>query len=229
MLDIINEKYPQHLPTLYKTILNERPTIQSWPVAEVVAKSSLSAEKKLELFFQASQHQNLEPRRFGLDQIQKLDPKLFMKLLLATLEALPKTPTEPYWACPEAAFAHLVLATDDPRAWKMLEKVAKRSDVGLRMEFMNPMNYSYIGERQRQQRLEFLAAFLDDDEAPDVKANSKMFIGPHAGFTFERLTVRDLAAMTIASILEMPDKPDRDWTPQQWEKLRSQVKEKLHR
>src|SRR6266849_228176 len=97
------------------------------------------------------------------------------------------------------------------------------------MEFMNTMNSSYIGERQRQQRLEFLAAFLDDDESPDVRANSKMFIGPHAGFSFRRLTVRDLAAMTIASILEMPDKPDRDWTPQQWEKLRSQVKENLRR
>ena len=100
-----------------------------------------------------------------------------------------------------------------PEPGKMLEKVAKRSDVGLRMEFMNPMNYSYVGDRQRKQRLKFLAAFLDDAEAPDCEANPKMFSGPHAGFTFTRLAVRDLAAMKIASILEMPDQPDRNWTP----------------
>jgi hypothetical protein len=152
-----------------------------------------------------------------------------MRILLATLDALPRTPTVPYWKCPEAAFAHLVMATDDPRAWTMLEKVAKRSDVGLRMEFLEKMNYSYVGDRQRQQRLEFLAAFLKDAEAPDVKANPKMFDGPYAGFMFRRLEVRDLAAEKIASILGMPDRPDRDWTPEQWKKLRNQVEQALKR
>jgi hypothetical protein len=227
MLSIITEKYPEHLPKLYRTILDERPKIHSWPVADAVAKSSLSDEKKREVFLHVAKHTNLEHRRYGLSHLQKLDPQQFMTILLATLEAFPKTPTEPYWKCPEAAFAHLVLATDDPRAWAMLEKVAKRSDVGLRMEFMNPMDFSHSGGRQRQQRLEFLAAFLDDVEAPDVKANSEMFSGPHAGFIFARLTVRDLAAMKIASVLEMPDQPDRNWTPEEWERLRTKVKEAL--
>ena len=122
---------------------------------------------------------------------------------------LPQTPTEPYWECPEAKFAHLVMATDDPRAWKALEQVAKRSDVGLPMEF--------------------LAAFLDDADVPDRKARPEMFSGPHTGFTFERVAVQDFAAMKIASLLDMPDRPDRDWTPRQWEKLRRPVKEALHR
>jgi hypothetical protein len=229
MLNIITEKYPDHLPKLYRTVLDERPKVQSWPVADAVAKSSLSAEKKRALFLYAAKHANLEHRRFGLSKLQELDPKEFMTILLTTLDALPKIPTEPYWKCPEGAYAHLVLATDDTRVWKMLEKVAKRSDPGLRMEFMNVMNYSYLGSRLRQQRLEFLAAFLDDAEAPDVKANPQMFSGPHAGFTFARLTVRDLAAMEIASILAMPDDPDRDWTPEQWEKLRTKVKQALKR
>ena len=75
----------------------------------------------------------------------------------------------------------------------------------------------------------FLAAFLDDAEEPDVKANPKMFEGPHAGFTFARLSVRDLAAMKIASILEMPEQPNKDWTAEQWEKLRVKVKQALKR
>ena len=109
----------------------------------------------------------------------------------------------------------------------MLARVAKRSDVGLRMEILNKMDYSYLGDRQRQQRLEFLASFLEDAETPDVKANPEMFSGPHAGFTFARLSVQDLAARTIASILGMPDQPDRDWTQGQWEKLRTKVKQAL--
>ena len=79
------------------------------------------------------------------------------------------------------------MATDDARAWKMLKKVANGRMWVSRMEFMNPMNYTYVGDRQRQQRLDFLASFLDDAEAPDVKANPKMFDGPYAGFTFHRL------------------------------------------
>ena len=227
MLEIITKRYPKHLPTLYKTILDERPNIQSWPVAGAVAKSSLPEEKKREVFLYASRSKNLTHLRSGLSQLQKLDPDQFLVILLAILESLPKTPTESYWACPEAAFGHLVTATDDVRAWKMLEKVAKRSDVGLRMEFLNGMGRNYLKDQQRKQRLEFLAAFLDDAEAPDVKANPKMFDGPHAGFTFNRLEVRDLAAMTIASILGMPDAPDMNWTPEQWEKLRNQVRERL--
>jgi hypothetical protein len=227
MLSIISEKYPKHLPDLYKTVLDSRHKIQSWPVAAAVAKSSLPMDRQRELFLFAARHKNLAHRRLGLSYLQKLDPQQFITILLETLDALPKTPTEPYWACPEAAFTHLVKATDDPRAWSMLEKVAIRSDVGLRMEFMNPMDYSNVREQQRQQRLKFLAAFLDDVEAPDVSKIPEMYSGPHAGFTFRRLAVRDLAAMKIASILEMSDEPDRDWTPQQWEALRKKLKQAL--
>src|SRR5262249_4030649 len=142
-----------------------RPKLQTWPIAEAVARSSLPKDQQRDLFLYASRHKNLSHRRVGLSQLQKLDPQQFLTILLATLDALPKSPTEPYWRCPEAGFAHLVLSTDDPRAWTMLEKVAKRSDVGLRMEFLKPMNYRYAETRQRQQRLKFLAAFLDDAEA----------------------------------------------------------------
>ena len=92
MLNIITEKYPQHLPKLYKTILDERPKMQSWPVAEAVAKSSLPTEKKRELFLYAARHKNLEHRRFGLTNSRNSTRKQFMKILLATLEALPKNP-----------------------------------------------------------------------------------------------------------------------------------------
>src|SRR5262249_17947453 len=140
MLSIITEKYPKYLPKLYKTILDERPKIETWPVAEAVAKRSLPKDEKRDLFLHASRHKNLSHRRVGLSQLQKFDPQHFLTILLETLNALPRSPTEPYWVCPEAGIARVVLNTDDPRAWNMLEKVAKRSDVGLRMEFLHSMN-----------------------------------------------------------------------------------------
>lgn len=227
MLQIITSKYPHHLPRLYKTVLDERPRMQSWPLAEAVARSSLPKTEKRDLFLAASRNKSLEHRRIGLSHLQEFDPQQFITILLGALESLPKTPTEPYWKCREAALAHLVMATDDARAWTMLEKVAKRSDVGLRMEFVNRMAYSYVGDRQRRQRLEFLAAFLDDAEAPDVKANPELFDGPHAGYSFKRLEVRDLAAMQIAHLLGMSERPDLNWTPEKWKELRNQVREGL--
>src|SRR5205807_3957559 len=48
MVSIIREKYPDHLPKLYRTLLEDRPQLQSWSIAEAVAKSSLSDDKKRE-------------------------------------------------------------------------------------------------------------------------------------------------------------------------------------
>ncbi len=186
----------------------------------------MPADQRRELFLYAARHKDLEHRRQGLWHLRKLDSEQYMTILLATLESLPRTPTEPYWHCREAALGILVLDTDDARAWQMLMKVAKRSDVGLRMEFLNCMGRREA-DQLRERRLQFLAAFLDDAEAPDRSKNPAMFSGPHAGFTFNRLEVRDLAAMQIAYLLEMPDRPDMSWTPKQWQRLREQVKQRL--
>jgi hypothetical protein len=229
MLELIAKKYPQHLPKLYRTILADRPKIQSWPVAKAIAESVLPDNEKQQIFLDAARTDNLLHRRSALDHLRTLDPKQFATILIATLESLPRTPKEPYWTCPEGNFAHVVLTTDDPQVWKTFETVAKRSDVGLRMQFMDPMDYTYVGDRQRAQRLAFLAAFLDDVEAPDIAADPKRFDGPHARFVFEHLEVRNLAAMKIASILDLSDKPNRDWTAKQWDDLRQRVKERLKR
>jgi hypothetical protein len=183
MLEILARKYPRRLPTVYQTILADRPKVESWPVAKAIAESALPADQKRAVFLEAAKTMDLLHRRSALDHLRPLDPARFHAILLATLEALPRTPAEPYWSCPEAKYAHVVLATDDARVWKAFEVTAKRVDVGLRMEFLNPMNYTHLGDRQRTQRLAFLAAFLDDAEAPDVAANPKMFEGPYAGFT----------------------------------------------
>ena len=229
ILRIIGKKYPSRLPILYRTILEKRPHIHSDDFIKAINESSLPREVKRELFLQGANDKNLEHRSAALWGLRELDPQRFLKLLIATLESLPTTPSEPYWKCREASFANLVMETDDPTAWSTLEKVAKRSDVGLRMEFMNPMSYTYIRGRNRRQRLEFLSQFLDDDTVRDVKSNPKQFDGPHAAFHVAKIEVRNFAAWKLGSILRMDVEPDGSWTPERWTELRDRVRQAVAR
>jgi hypothetical protein len=226
---ILADKYPHHLRALYRAALEAPDRIESWPIAEAIARSSLPAAEKRRLFLQASTHRNLYERWEGLIHLRQLDPEQFIRLLLASLETLPRTPTAPYWLCQEGHVTRVVMATDDPRAWQALVKYAKRADVGLRMELMHHMSYILLGDRHRKQRLEFLAAFLDDREVRDKATDRKMFDGPFAAFGFSRLAVQNLAAMELAGMLDVLDQSESDWTARQWQELREQVKQELRR
>ena len=184
MLRIIAAKYPRHLPGIYRTILEKRPRFISADVVDWISKSSLPRETKRELLRRGANHRDLEHRRYALSALKDLNTETFLRVLIATLESLPKTPVKPYWKCPEATYVHLVMQTGDPGAWAALEKAAKRSDVGLRMEIMNPMNYTYIADRYRRQRLQFLSHFLDDDDVRDKNSNPKLYDGPCAWVPF---------------------------------------------
>ena len=68
---------------------------------------------------------------------------------------------------------------------------------------------------------------LDDDAVREMSHEREQFQGPCAGFKIPRLAVRDLAAMKLASLLDMKEAPDEFWTDAQWEELRRKVQERL--
>jgi hypothetical protein len=229
MLKIISRKYPRHLSDIYLTILEKRPHIQTFDVAEAIDRSSLPRDTKRELFLRGAANPNREHRFFALWRLKDLDPQRFAAVLIGDLESLLMTPSEPAGKRRAASLASLVMWTDDPRAWSTLEKVAKRADVGLRMEFMDEMNYTFIADRQRRQRLEFLSHFLDDETVRDLKSNPKLFEGLFAGMYFPKIEVRNFAAWKIGLILKMGIEPDKDWTPDHWAELRAGVRPALAR
>ncbi len=92
---------------------------------------------------------------------------------------------------------------------------------------MEPLNYSYIGDKNLNRRIAFLSAFLDDQAIRTMSGDRSQFEGPCAGFTIRRLAVRDFAAMKLASLLAMNEAPDEVWTDTQWEALRRKVTEVL--
>lgn len=229
MLRVIVVKYSGRLPTIYRNLLRDRPEMQSYDVIEALKESSLPRAEKLVLLLEGARHKNLEQRRFAIWAIKDLDPERFITLLVENLNSLPATPKEPYWRSPEAAMAHLVIDTPDPRAWKALAAAAKRVDVGLRLELMNPMNYSYIGEDRKRERLTFLGGFIDDTALRDEATNSELFDGPSAAFTIPKIRVCDFAAMQIASILNMSHEPTDKWSVDQWDSFRAAVRKKLEK
>ena len=145
-------------------------------------------------------------------------------LLLATIKSLPDDVAGPYWTCPRAQFAQLAIESDEPQVWPALGEVAKRAAVGFRMELLN-----YFADprdkRHRSERLRLLAGFLDDDGFRNTES-SKKYEGPCAGFTYEKLYVRDFVAIELAGMLRVEVKLDPERPPDEWAKLRNQVRQR---
>ena len=130
--------------------------------------------------------------------------------------------------CREATFAGLVGQTADPHAWRALEKAARRADVGLRMELLKRAAGG-PGRPHLEERLAFLAAFLNDATVRDTWSDPKRYEGFPAGHDYPRLEVRDLAALELATLLKLPEKPKSEWKPEQWAALRAKVRQALKR
>jgi len=226
-LTILSHKYPAHLADIYTTILDRRPAMQSHPVVKAIAASALPDGEKRRLLLRGAASTHLEHRRTALSELVRLDPEAFVKILVQTLDGMPKTPKESSRRSSEAAFANLVMETDDARAWQALLRAAKRVDVGLRMELMNPMDDTSIGERRRAARLHLLEAFLDDTAPRDRSQAPERWSGPPLASTFPMIRVCDFAAMKIASILRLNADPKPSWSVQRWDELRAEVRREL--
>lgn len=225
---ILAEKFPEKLPVLCEEFTSHA-AADAHPsaLAKAIADSKLPQETRVQVLSNFAKRGSLEHKRCVLQNLAKLDQQACSALLLPLLGKLPKDATGPYWTCPEASFAHVIVQIEDDKVWRAYLGAAKRSRIGLRMELMNPMDYSYIGKKNLPRRLAFLAAFLDDKAVRKLSGEEGKFQGPCAGFTIPRLAVRDLAAMELASLLEMKESPDEFWTHDQWGELRRKVAEHL--
>lgn len=191
----------------------------------VLMSTNLEKETKIKaLKTVARNRKNLE-RRTMLQALARLSPDEVAKEIIPIIKSLPKDVSKPYWTVEEANLTHVVMQLDDPKVWKAYLAKAKTCSVGLRMEFMNPMNYTYIGEKNQNLRLAFLAAFLNDTEVRTVKPNDPRWEGPHAGFTYDKLSVQNFVSEKIASILEIPGEPADHWTEKEWTPFRKSVVE----
>ena len=190
----------------------------------ITASEQSDENKSLLLRKMFDELDSLKHKRTLLQNLAKVDEAACVKRLIPILEALPADVDEPYWKCAEANFTHVVMLCEAEEVWDVYEKVVERSAVGLRMEMMNPMNYSYVGKQQLKQRVKLLSQFLQDNELRDKQKTQQKYSGPCAAFTFPKIEVRNFVAGKIDSLLsKKPARPDEFWTEQQWATLREKV------
>jgi hypothetical protein len=230
LLRLTRDKYPKNLVPLYTTVLEKRPKIASKEVVEAIVESSLAIKTKKDLVLNGSKHSNLNLRWPALWGLKQLDKEQYLPLLLDTLDHLPSDSKGDYWKCAEKEFATLVAETDDPKAWQALNKAAKRSAVGLRMEIINGIADHSNEKTLHDFGLHFLAGFLDDETVRDSRIEKAKFEGPYAGFKFSpSLSVRDLAAKELGRIMKFSPEPEPTWEPEKWSKYRHEVRAKLEK
>jgi hypothetical protein len=225
------QRYPETLVELWDDFsAHAAADAQPFALAQAVAaSSSLSKERRVEILSNFARKGMLAQQRPVLQVLAQLDQAACIVLLRPILAKLTNDSTGPYWTCPEAALSHVIMQIEDDQIWKEWVRVAKRSSVGLRMEMMSPMCYTYIGETNRARRLAFLQAFFNDRIERDKSGSEEKFQGPSAGFTFPRMEVRNLAALKAAAILALPDRPDELWTAAEWGVFRENVARRLSR
>lgn len=226
-LQVLRIKYPDRIPSLYQMVLVKRPELKSDELAETLFNCKLPVSEKLDLLAYATGHKDNKHRQPALLFLSKLDRKRFTPLLIATIEAFPKDVPGPYWLCAEADIARLAVESDDPRVWQTLEKVARRSALGLRMELLHSFRFA-DDARYRPERVRLLAAFLDDNEEWDQDSDPK-FAGPGAGFPYDKLQVRDFIALELARLLDISVETDLKRTREDWSKIRNQVQTAVQR
>jgi hypothetical protein len=225
---VLAQKFPERLFSLCEEFsIRATPDAQPFALAEALATARLPKEDRIKALADFATRGSLKHKRCVLQNLAKLDDKKCAEMLAPLLGSLPKDSSGPYWTCPEAAFTHVVMQVENDETWHTYLQAAKRSSVGLRMEMMNPLCYTYIGRKNIARRLAFAAAFLDDETVRDMTGGRGKFEGPCAAFTFPKIAVRDFATLKIAAILGMPDAPDEFWTSEQWEELRKKVRTKL--
>jgi hypothetical protein len=223
LLLIIETRYAKHLPDLYVEILEKRTDIESYDVASAIGRSALAREDKLALFHRGATHGQLRHQLPAIDQLRSLDPAGADSALLKIMPALPTKTKGAVWTSDEPRVAGLVKDSKNPEVWNALTVAAQRAHVSLRMELMDHLSESCTGEDQPRETLRFLAQFLDDETIRDRADDENLYEGPCAAFTFPRITVRDFASKEIANILDFPESPSPDWSPEEWSALRDKV------
>ena len=166
-LELISTKYPSLLLDKYLDFVNEGEHPPRH-ITEFLAASRLPAEVKAKALRKGANAEDLDARWESLRALQEFDEEAYINILVETLDSFTERQSgKRYRAAAKASYSHLVLRTGNQAAWDALSRAAKRAETSLRVQFMTPMNYTYVGENYKEQRLRFLAAFADDEEVRD--------------------------------------------------------------
>jgi hypothetical protein len=229
-LRVIQVKYPKHIPTIYRSVLDDHPEYYSGELAKSLSECKLPLKEKMDLLLSAAKHKDYKHRLAALRAMKALDQKQFDAQLIAAIKAFPDDVQGDYLFCPEVQIARLANECDDPEVWQVLEKVAKRAAVGFRMWLLDFELLPRERQRHRVERMQLLAAFLDDSAASTQESNRK-HSEPWDHASYDIMQVRDFVAMQLLDEVGIDVESNPKRTPAQWAEIRNKaraaLKEKL--
>jgi hypothetical protein len=204
-LAILARRHPELLRDHYVQSLETGKRV-GHHVAELIAHSGLSDEQKADALEKGAASDDLEVRWSALRQLHAYDEDQFVAVLVKTLDSFGARATGPAWNAIESRYTHVVLLTERQEAWDALLRATKRAEPRLRTEYMSPLSYAYVKDRPREQRLKFLASFVNDETLRVGRG-----AGPGAAMAWDRIRVGDYATMLIGSILGIEPHPEPEW------------------
>lgn len=227
---VLEARHPMRFTKLVETVADKaKPETRCHYVTGTIRDSrTMSVEEKTELLSLMFEQLPDAQKRSAVQDLAYVNKDKAAELVLPLIRNIPNDVDGQYWTNEWANLTHVVMPLDDIEVWRAHLKAAKKASVGLRMELMGPMNYSYIGSTNLDFRLAFLSSFLDDETIRISKDDNPKFDGPCAAFTFDTISVRDYVTMQLASlILELDDYPDDSWSSNKWDELRKEVRSQL--
>lgn len=227
-LFVIQARYPNRLPEVYRKVLDQFP--KSDPLfAKVIYGSKLPDKEKRDLLIYAAKNREASQRYSALSILRTSDKQVFNALLLPALEALPTDVGEWIGGGPdELRLVGLAQFGDDPKISRIIEKAARRATVGFRVMILREMRFGDQADSKKRERIRALANFLSDPDVYDRDKNHKRFpfFEPSE---YARIEVRNFAALTIAEMLDIKVEINPKRTPEEWAKVRQQVQEAVKR
>ncbi len=230
ILQALGRRHPEELVKLFPEKL---PLVSnSYPLFKALEESRASKQDKLRLFLAAAKDKETGNRIRAIHGLLGLHHEKAVPLLVHELENLPHTPKQPYWLCEARNIPRLVVLSQDDRAWNAMRVMSIQVDIGQRMELIAAAGTC---SHNQNRVIDFLASFLADEELRVItfairesppkpgELETDLFLGPCAGFIWDRLAVRDLAALELAGKLQVNVDRDALQRAKDWEELRMKV------
>lgn len=224
MLRMLGERSPDDLIKCFERHLVK--VQDSYPLYDVLGDSKVPLEIQGRLFLAAAENSDPLKRIFAIRHLLQLQHPQAPALLVKELDGLPNSPKVAYWLTETGRIAALACLTNDEQVWTAMARNAKRVDLGQRLELMEGVGRS---KKLNEQAIRFFTLFLADTTVRErVEAlKESLFSGPCAGFMFQKLAVRDFAALKLALQLNLPDDSQPSWSEEQWSVFRAEVEQAL--
>jgi hypothetical protein len=226
---ILAHKFPSALESICKTFSKHAvPGVSLLALSEAVAAAQLSKDERVRVLSDCFSHGSDVQQLEVLTSLAKVDVERCSQLIVQIMKKLPsKVEMGPNRLHYDLRVGQVILCLEVDKVWREYLRIAKLSNVGVKLEIIASMGSGFHSKKNLGRRLAVLSAFLQDSEVRDSAFDPMRFDRWCAAYEFPRIAVQDYAAMEIASILNLPDVPKSTWGNAEWSKLREKVRTKL--